>query len=99
MVHHICFTTTLESQIPPYERPRSSFGHVHLTSVLIFVAILVYLFIIVVARLLHMYVAVKRLSRLLHDRMRKNCRASEEIRNLFYKCSHEKRARTKAYTI
>ena len=30
------------------------------------------------------------LSELLHDRMRPKCRASEEIRRLFYECSHEK---------
>ncbi len=38
---------------------------------------------------------IKVLSQLLHARMQPKC-ASEEIRNLFYKYSHEKSARTKA---
>ncbi len=41
---------------------------------------------------------LRGLSQLLHDRVRPKCRASEEIRNLFYECSHEKNARTKART-
>ncbi len=41
---------------------------------------------------------LRDLSQLLHDRMRPKCRASEEVRNLFYECSHEKDARTKALT-
>ena len=40
---------------------------------------------------------LRDLSQLLHDRMRPEC-ASEEVRNLFYECSHEKDARTKALT-
>ena len=38
------------------------------------------------------------LSQLLHDRMRPKFRASEKNRNLFYECSHEKKARSKART-
>ena len=39
------------------------------------------------------------LSQLLREWMQPKCRASEEIRDLFYKCSHGKSARTKARTI
>ncbi len=34
--------------------------------------------------------SLRGLSQLLHDRMRPKSRASEEIRKMFYKCSHEK---------
>ncbi len=44
-------------------------------------------------------IALRGLLQLLHDRMGPKCRASEEIRNVFYKCSHGKSARTKARTI